>query len=79
MPRVCLDPAKTAERRFNDWVRGELNRKHLRQRDLAEELGVTQENVSFLLSGKVMWKLRDAVKTVIYLGGDLVEVLGNYK
>lgn len=76
MPRVSLDPSERAERRLCDWIRGELSRQKLKQSDLATELGVSQVAVSKMLRGIIPWKYRDVVRAVMFLNGDVTEVIG---
>ena len=52
MPRVCLSPEQKKEYKLRDikgWLSAQMRLNHLKQSDLARELGVTQPRVSQLL------------------------------
>lgn len=46
MPRVRIKKYDYATKDFCCWLRGEMARNGIRQRDLATELGVTQQSFS---------------------------------
>lgn len=55
-------------RRFNDYVRGELKRRHIGQQTLADYLGVSRSTLSYRLSGQIEWSYRDYLKVCEYFG-----------
>ena len=75
MPRTNVDKVATNYRRFNDFVRGELRRRKIRQDSLAEYLNVSRSTITNRLNGNIEWSLRDAFKTIEFLGADLTEIL----
>lgn len=75
MPRTNIDKVATNYRRFNDFIRGELRRKKLKQENLAEYLNVNRSTLTNRLNGRIEWSLRDAFKAVEFLGADLKEIL----
>lgn len=75
MPRTNVDKVATSYRRFNDFIRGELRRKNLRQEDLAEYLDVDKSTVSRKFTGVLGWSLRDALKATEFLDADIKEIL----
>lgn len=48
-------------RQLNDWLRGELKRKGIKQEDVAYRLNLQQASISQKLSGKVEWTLREII------------------
>ena len=47
MPRVnTLDPYKRKVERLMDFIKGQMNRLRITQKDLAREMGVSQQTIS---------------------------------
>lgn len=67
MPRVKLNRAEYTEHRFSDLVRGELARRRLRQKDLADYLGKTPQVIGQKLHGQVVWTLPEMAEVMEYL------------
>ena len=52
----------TADRTYkqlNDFIRGEMKRKKIKQEDVAYRLNLQQATISQKLNGKVEWKLQN--------------------
>ena len=47
--------------KFNDFIRGEMRRQKLNQKDVAYRLGIDQPCLARRLSGQVNWTMREAV------------------
>ena len=75
MPKTKIDTIGNAYRKFNDFVRGELSRQNYTQQNLGEYLGLCGSAVSYKLSGKVEWSLREFLKTLEFLGADVRDFL----
>lgn len=75
MPRTNVDSISKLIRRFNDWVRGELRTKKVKQSDLAEYLNISQPIVSLRLRGLSEWPLRDALKVCEYFETSIEEII----
>jgi len=61
MPRIKENKEKYLLSDFSSWVIGQLHDKHLRQSDLAKELGITQQALSKKLS-KHNFTLKDLIR-----------------
>lgn len=55
--------------KFNDYIRGELKRKHISQTDAAYRLGIPQSGLSSRLSGKVQWTMRE-----VFMLSEIIDV-----
>lgn len=75
MPRTNVDKVGTYYRRFNDFIRGELHRKKIKQDALADYLNVNRSTITNRLNGRIEWSLRDAFKAAEFLDVDLKEIL----
>ena len=75
MPRTNVDRVATSYRRFNDFIRGELRRRKLKQSDLANYLDVNRSTLSKKMNGDLGWSLRDALKAMEFLDADIKEIL----
>ena len=67
MPRTNVDKVQTEYRRFNDWLRGERKSKKIRQKEIAEYLGMSQSQYSKRENGEVEWLYREVLKIEDYL------------
>ncbi len=74
MPKVQLTKASIQYNRFNDYVRGELIRRKIRQTELAEYLNVSAVCISLRLSGKCEWPFRAVLDTCDFFGIDIREI-----
>lgn len=74
MARATCDTIGTKIRKFNDYVRGELRRRKLKQEDLAEYLGVSRSTLTNRLNGLIEWSLRDTLKVLEYFETTLDEI-----
>ena len=74
MPRTNVDRPKTQYRRFNDFVRGELKRRHQSQDKLAEYLNMSRPSLSYRLLGEVEWTFLEVLKTLEYFGIEISEI-----
>ena len=74
MPRTNVNRVKTKYRRFNDWLRGELKDRHIRQKELADYLNIEQSTLSLRINGKVEWLFRDVLEVLYFLGVGFDEV-----
>lgn len=75
MPRTNLSKSGKLVRRFNDWVRGELRTKKIKQKDLAEYLNISQPIISLRLRGLCEWSLRDALEVCEFFDTDIEEII----
>ena len=51
-------------KQFNNWLRGELKERKIKQEDVAYRLNLQQGSISQKLNGKVEWTLREVI--IIY-------------
>lgn len=75
MVRATCDITGTQIRRFNDFVRGELKRRHLTQESLADFLNVTRSTLSYRLNGTCNWYFEDVLNTCQFFGVSLSDIL----
>lgn len=75
MARTNVNGIAKKLRYFNDYVRGELRRKHHSQEDLAIYLNVSQGIISMRLRGLSPWPLEDALETCEFLDVKLEEII----
>lgn len=76
MVRASCDITGTQIKRFNDFVRGELRRRNLKQDALADYLGVTRSTLSYRLCGKVKWLFEDVLDTCQFFDKPIEEIIG---
>ena len=74
MPRTKVDLTGYKYRRFNDYVRGELKRKHKSQEMLANYLNMKRPSLTLRLLGKVEWTFREVLDTLEYLETEITEI-----
>jgi CRP-like cAMP-binding protein len=74
MPKVNTDQVAVRYRRFNNFVRGELRARRLKHQDLADYLGIDRSTLTARLLGRIEWSLRDAFRTLEFLGSDFDEI-----
>ena len=74
MARTTCDVVGTKCRKFNDYVRGELRRKKLKQSDLADYLNCTTSNISHKINGTVEWSFRDVLNTLEFFEAQMEDV-----
>lgn len=74
MPRTNVNRVATKYRRFNDWLRGELKERHIRQSELADYLNIEQSTLSMRLNGQIEWLFRDVLEVLYFLGVGFDEV-----
>lgn len=55
-------------KQLNDFIRGELKRKKIKQEDVAFRLNLQQGSISQKLNGKVEWTLREIIIVYEMLG-----------
>lgn len=75
MVRATCDITGTKCRKFNDFVRGELRRRKIKQEDLADYLGVGRCTITSRLNGTIEWYLRDAINVAEFFGVTLDEIM----
>ena len=75
MPRTNVDQVERQMRRFTDWLRGEMKRKKVTQRKLAEYLDITQQALSLKMRGLSGWQLRDVLNICEYFEVSLEETI----
>ncbi len=68
MPRVNLNQTERENRRFSDYVRGQLARTGTKQITLAEYIGITQQGLSLRMIGRISWKLPEVIDVCDYFG-----------
>ena len=75
MPRTNVNRVATKYRRFNDWLRGELRRRKMKQEELADYLNIGRSTLTLRLNGTIEWSFRDVLKVLDYFEVDFEEVL----
>ena len=75
MPRTNVNPVETKYRKFNDWLRGELSRRKMKQKELAEYLGIEQPTLSCRLNGTIKWDFWDVLEVLDLFETSLEEIL----
>jgi transcriptional regulator with XRE-family HTH domain len=68
MPRI-VDETERAVNRFRDWVRGECRRRGITQRELSDDLLISEAALCKRLNGKTDMSLPEIVKICSVLGG----------
>ena len=61
-------PKQKMNRLFTSWVRELLHIKKLRERDLADFLGVSQQSISRKMNGDAKWTLEDMTDICKFFG-----------
>lgn len=74
MPKTYVENAERMYQKFNDFVRGELKRRSIKQEELAMYLNVSRSTLSYRLSGRIEWNLKDAFRTMDYLQSDFNDI-----
>ena len=54
--------------RLNDFIRGEMNRQHYSQEDIAYRLNLPRVSISNRLNGKSEWTAREIIDLMEFLG-----------
>ena len=75
MPRTNVNRVKTQYRRFNDWLRGEMKTRKVRQAELAEYLNIEQATLSKRMNGEIEWLFKDVLEVLEYFNASFEEVL----
>ena len=75
MPRTTLDHVGISYRRYNDWLRGELKRRKIKQSDVAQYLNLSRVSLVKRLSGEVEWSFREVLQVVELIEADLTEII----
>lgn len=75
MPRTLVNKTQYRYSRFNDFVRGELKRRHQTLNALADYLNMSQSSLSLRLLGQVEWTFKEVLETLEYFEIDLCEIL----
>ena len=58
-------------RQLNDFIRGELKRQKISQKDLGYSLNLSQQVISKRLMGKIDWTLWEFINTLDDLGYEI--------
>lgn len=66
MPRVNLNSQDREQWLFSSYIRGRLRTEKKKQSELADYMGMTQQNLSQKMVGKIAWTLRDMVNVCDY-------------
>lgn len=74
MPRTNVNRVKTKYRRFNDWLRGEMKSRKVRQTELAEYLHIEQTTLSKRINGEIQWLFEDVLEVMDYFDASFDEV-----
>lgn len=74
MPRTNVNRVKTKYRRFNDWLRGEMKSRKVRQAELAEYLNIEQATLSKRMNGEIQWLFEDVLEVMDYFNASFEEV-----
>lgn len=75
MPKVTLDKPGVAYRIFNDWLRGEMARRKIKQSELAKYLGLSQPGLSTRITGKTPWLFKEVLDVLDFMGVSFEDVL----
>lgn len=75
MPRVNLDRPTTQYRRFNDWLRGERRARKVRQSEIADYLGISQQAYSQKETSVSKWDFMEVLKIMDFFGESLEGIL----
>lgn len=75
MPRTNVNRVTNKYRRFNDWLRGELNARNMKQEELAEYLNIKQPTLSGRINGVIEWPFRDVLEVLDLFKVSLGEIL----
>lgn len=70
MPRLRESYEDAELHRFCDWVRGSARRKSITQRDISDELQISEVSLSNKLNGKTRLTAKDIIQ--------MCEILGAY-
>ena len=74
MPRTLVNKTQYKYSRFNDFVRGELKRRHQNLNALADYLNMSRSSLSLRLLGQVEWTFKEVLNTLEYLEVDIKEI-----
>lgn len=66
-----FESANRKYNKMNDFIRGEMKRKKINQEAMAYRLNLSQQCVSYKLSGKVEWMAREIIIVFEMLGVDV--------
>ena len=75
MPKTNVNMTQSKLRRFSDYVRGELRRRHEPQDRLADYLNMSRSSLTLRLNGKIEWTLKDFFNTLEYFKADINEII----
>ena len=75
MPRTLVNKTQYRYSRFNDFVRGELKRRHQNLNTLADYLNMSRPSLSLRLLGEVEWTFKEVLNTLEYLEVDINEII----
>lgn len=76
MPKVFLTEEQRQLNRIYRYILGEISMQGIRQKDIAEELGITRQAVSYMFKQKSM-SLESFVKIMNLLGKDAAECISS--
>lgn len=65
-----INSAETKYRQLNDFIRGEMRRKKIKQETVAKKLHIPRSSVSKRLSGDVDWLAKEIIVVFDLLGVD---------
>lgn len=74
MPRTLVNKTQYKYSRFNDFVRGEMKRRHESLNALADYLNLSRSSVSYRLLGEVEWTFKEVLDTLEYLETDFADI-----
>lgn len=74
MSKTNVDKVGTEYKKFNNWLRGELKERHIRQKELADYLNIEPSTLSMRLNGQIEWLFRDVLEVLYFLGVGFDEV-----
>jgi plasmid maintenance system antidote protein VapI len=75
MARATVDKVGTQYRRFNDWLLGELHRKKVQQKDMAEYIGVSRVTFGSLIHGRSQWTFKQVLEILDYFDASIEEII----
>lgn len=73
MPKVYLSQTERLNERLSTWLYGQLRARGIRQTQLAEQMGISQQRLSYKLNAK-SFTYKDFLKLIDLLNPDLTDI-----
>lgn len=75
MPKTNVNIAERNNRRFNDWLRGEMVLKKLHHEDISSYLKIHRSTFTQKLNGHAEWTFKEVLEILDYFNATLEEIL----